>query len=58
MVGYSIFPENYSQDEVEDAENISSGKLFIHKPEKLLERVVFLKEERYVRTFLRSRPNN
>jgi hypothetical protein len=27
-----IFPENYSQDDVEDAENISAGKLFICKP--------------------------
>lgn len=53
-----IFPENYAQDDVEEAENISAGKLFIHKPDILMEKVVFLKEERQVKTSIRSHPRH
>lgn len=36
-----IFPENYSHDDIEANEPINAGKIFVHPPSKVLDRIIY-----------------
>lgn len=36
-----LFPESYALDEVEDSESVSAGRIFVHPPEKVLDRLIY-----------------